>query len=340
MAEKIDLAVVGATGAVGETMLSILAERKFPAANVHALASARSAGKRVEFGNRQLVVQDLESFDFSQVQIGLFSPGASVSKIYAPKAAAAGCIVIDNTSQFRYDDDKPLIVPEVNRHALEQYRKTNIIANPNCSTIQMLLALKPLHDAFRITRVNVCTYQAVSGSGKEAIEELSGQTARLLNGLPVQCDVYPKQIAFNALPHIDDFQDNGYTKEEMKIVWETHKIMGDPSIAVNPTCVRIPVFYGHSEALHIETIEPVSADQARELLSESPGVVVMDEQKAGGYPTAVTESAGTDAVYVGRIRKDISVQNGLNLWVVSDNLRKGAALNSVQIAECLLEDYL
>jgi len=340
MSKTFDVAVVGATGAVGETILEILAERKFPVGNVYPLASSRSAGKRVAFGDKQLVVQDLDTFDFSQVQIGLFSPGGSVSKIYAPKAAAAGCVVIDNTSQFRYDDDKPLIVPEVNAHALSSYKDTNIIANPNCSTIQMLVALKPLHDAFRITRVNVCTYQAVSGTGKEAIEELSTQTTRLLNGLPVEPSVYPKQIAFNAIPHIDDFQDNGYTKEEMKMVWETHKIMEDDSIAVNPTCVRIPVFFGHSESLHIETAKPVSAKQARELLTQSPGVVVLDERKAGGYPTAVTESAGTDAVFVGRIREDISIENGLNLWVVSDNVRKGAALNSVQIAECLVQDYL
>lgn len=340
MTKTYDIAVVGATGAVGEAMLEILAERKFPVGTVYPLASSRSAGKRVSFGDKQLVVQDLDTFDFKKVQIGLFSPGASVSKIYAPKAAAAGCIVIDNTSQFRYDDDKPLIIPEVNAHAIARYKDTNIISNPNCSTIQMLVALKPLHDAFTVTRVNVCTYQAVSGTGKEAIEELASQTSRLLNGLSVEPAVYPKQIAFNAIPHIDDFQDNGYTKEEMKMVWETHKIMEDDSIAVNPTCVRIPVFFGHSEALHIETAKPVSAKQARELLSQSPGVVVLDERKAGGYPTAVTESAGNDAVFVGRIREDISIENGLNFWVVSDNVRKGAALNSVQIAECLVQDYL
>lgn len=340
MSKTYDIAVVGATGAVGETMLSILAERNFPVRNIYALASARSAGKRVAFGDQQLVIQDLDTFDFSQVQIGLFSPGAAVSRVYAPKAALAGCVVIDNTSEFRYDDDKPLIVPEVNAHALAGYKTTNIIANPNCSTIQMLVALKPLHDALGITRINVCTYQAVSGTGKDAIEELGGQTAKLLNGLPVEPSIYPKQIAFNVLPHIDDFQENGYTKEEMKMVWETHKIMEDSSIAVNPTCVRVPVFYGHSEALHIETREPVTAKQAREMLSRAPGVVVMDERKDGGYPTAVTESAGQDAVFVGRIREDISIENGLNLWVVSDNVRKGAALNSVQIAECLVQDYL
>jgi len=340
MTDEFDVAVVGATGAVGETMLSILAERKFPIRNVYALASERSAGKRVEFGSQQLVVQDLAKFDFGQVQIGLFSPGASVSKIYAPIAAEAGCVVIDNTSQFRYDDDKPLIVPEVNAHAISGYKETNIIANPNCSTIQMLVALKPIHDAVGITRVNVCTYQAVSGSGKEAIEELGGQTARLLNGQPIQPSVYPKQIAFNALPHIDTFQENGYTKEEMKMVWETQKIMEDSSIRINPTCVRIPVFYGHSEAIHLETKEPMTGDQARHLLGLAPGIVVLDEHQDGGYPTAVTESAGTDAVFVGRIRQDISTSNGLNLWVVSDNVRKGAALNTVQIAECLAADYL
>lgn len=340
MSKTFDVAVVGATGAVGETMLSILAERNFPVGEVHALASERSVGKRVEFGNKQLVVQDLATFDFSTVQIGLFSPGGSVSKVYAPKAAAAGCVVIDNTSQFRYDDDKPLVVPEVNAHAIAQYTNAGIIANPNCSTIQMLVALKPLHDAFKITRINVCTYQAVSGTGKEAIEELGGQTARLLNGLDVQCEVYPKQIAFNVLPHIDSFQENGYTKEEMKMVWETHKILGDDSIKVNPTCARVPVFHGHSEAVHIETERPITADAARKLLESAPGVVVMDERKDGGYPTAQTESSGTDPVFVGRLREDISIDNGLNLWVVSDNLRKGAALNSVQIAECLVKDYL
>jgi len=339
-ARTFDIAVVGATGAVGETMLEILHERKFPVGQIHALASERSAGKRVPFGDRQLVVKDLATFDFSTVRIGIFSPGAAVSQVYAPKAAAAGCVVIDNTSAFRYDDDKPLIVPEVNAHAIGKYEATNIIANPNCSTIQMLVALKPLHDAFGITRINVCTYQAVSGTGKEAVEELGQQTARLLNGLEVSPTVYPKQIAFNVLPQIDDFQENGYTKEEMKMVWETHKILEDPRIRVNPTCVRVPVFYGHSEAVHLETREKVSAERARELLESAPGVVVMDERIAGGYPTAVTESAGTDAVFVGRIREDISTERGLDLWVVSDNVRKGAALNSVQIAECLVRDHL
>lgn len=334
-----DIAVVGATGAVGEAMLEILAQRKFPVGKVYALASSRSAGNVVEFGRRELEVEDLAEFDFSKVQIGLFSAGASVSAEYAPKAAAAGCVIIDNTSQFRYDEDIPLVVPEVNPHAVANYKNRGIIANPNCSTIQMVVALKPIHDAAVIERVNVATYQAVSGTGKEAIEELAQQTASLLNAKPIECEVYPKQIAFNALPHIDVFQDNGYTKEEMKMVWETQKIMEDDSIKVNPTAVRIPVFYGHSEAIHIETKEKLTANDARGILSDAPGIVVLDDRKPGGYPTAVTESAGRDPVYVGRIREDISHPKGLNMWVVSDNVRKGAALNSVQIAEILIRDY-
>ena len=340
MQKQYDIAVVGATGAVGETMLEILAQRKFPVGRIHALASERSVGKRVAFGTKQLTIENLADFDFSTVQIGIFSPGASVSKIYAPKAAAAGCVVIDNTSQFRNDPDKALVVPEVNAHAIAMYKDTGIIANPNCSTIQMLVALKPIYDAVGISRINVATYQAVSGTGKDAIEELGAQTAQLLNGREAEAKVYPKQIAFNALPHIDSFQDNGYTREEMKMVWETRKILEDDSIQVNPTCVRIPVFYGHSEAVHIETQSKISAEKARNLLQQFPGITVIDEQKDGGYPTAVTESAGEDAVFVGRIREDISCENGLNLWVVSDNVRKGAALNSVQIAERLVSDFL
>ena len=340
MSKTFDVAVVGATGAVGEVMLEILAERKFPVGVVYALASQRSAGSRVRFGDKHLIVQDLAEFDFSQVQIGLFSPGASVSKEYAPKAAAAGCVVVDNTSQFRYDDDIPLIVPEVNPEAVAGYTTRGIIANPNCSTIQMLVALKPIQDAVGIERINVCTYQAVSGTGKEAIEELAGQTAQLLNGKEIEAKVYPRQIAFNCLPHIDAFMDNGYTKEEMKMVWETRKIMGDERIQVNPTAVRVPVFYGHSEALHIETREKMTADQAREVLGKAPGIVVLDEHTDGGYPTAVTEGANHDPVYVGRIREDISHPRGLDLWVVADNVRKGAALNSIQIAELLVKDYL
>ena len=340
MNKHYDVAVVGATGAVGESMLEILAERKFPVGVVYPLASSRSAGSTVSFKGRRLLVEDLSEFDFSKTPIALFSAGASVSEVYAPKAAAAGCAVIDNTSQFRYELDIPLVVPEVNSHAIAGYKSRGIIANPNCSTIQMVVALKPIHDAVGIERINVATYQAVSGTGKEAITELAKQTGELLNGRPIECEVYPKQIAFNALPHIDVFQSNGYTKEEMKMIWETQKIMEDETIKVNPTAVRIPVFYGHSEAIHIETRKKINADEAREILQNAPGVVVLDERKAGGYPTAVTEGAGKDAVYVGRIRDDISHPRGLNMWVVADNVRKGAALNSVQIAEILIKDYL
>ena len=340
MSKTVDVAVVGATGAVGETMLSILAERNFPVGKVYALASERSAGKKIAFGNTYLTVEDLATFDFSKVQIGLFSPGGAISREYAPKAAAAGCVVIDNTSEFRYDDDVPLIVPEVNAHAIAGYTQRNIIANPNCSTIQMLVALKPIRDAVGIERINVATYQAVSGSGKEAIEELATQSARKLNGQDADAVVYPKQIAFNALPQIDVFQDNGYTKEEMKMVWETRKIFEDESILVNPTAVRVPVFFGHSEAVHIETRDKITAEQAWALFEKADGIEVLDTRRDGGYPTAVTEGAGNDPVYVGRIREDISHERGLNLWVVADNVRKGAALNSVQIAECLVRDYL
>ena len=335
-----DVAVVGATGAVGEVMMSILEERNFPVGTLYPLASQRSAGTKVQFRGKHITVQDLESFDFSKTQVGLFSPGASVSAVYAPKAVEAGCVVVDNTSQFRYDDDIPLVVPEVNPDKVADYKNRGIIANPNCSTIQLLVALKPIHDAVGIERLNVCTYQAVSGTGKPAIEELATQTANLLNMKPVETSVYPKQIAFNAIPHCDVFLDNGYTKEEMKIVWETRKILGDDSIQVNPTSVRVPVFYGHSEAVHLETRDKLSAADARELLNRSAGIEVMDRHEDGGYPTAVTESAGTDAVYVGRIREDISHPRGLNMWVVSDNVRKGAALNSVQIAEILVKDHL
>ncbi|WP_292999876.1 aspartate-semialdehyde dehydrogenase [Nevskia sp.] len=337
---KFDVAVVGATGAVGEQLLDILKQREFPVGKVYALASERSAGSTVKFGNRDLVVEDLATFDFGKVQIGLFSPGAAVSAVYAPKAAAAGCIVIDNTSQFRYVDDIPLVVPEVNPEAIAQYKNHGIIANPNCSTIQMLVALKPIHDAVGIERINVCTYQSVSGTGKDAIEELGRQTAALLNFQDAVQTVYPKQIAFNVIPQIDAFQDNGYTKEEMKMVWETRKILGDDAIMVNPTAVRVPVFYGHSEAVHIETRKKITADEARALLEQAPGVVVIDRHEDGGYPTAVSDASGEDAVFVGRIREDISHPRGLDLWIVSDNIRKGAALNSVQIAELLIRSYL
>jgi len=340
MSRKFDVAVVGATGAVGEEMLKVLHQRRFPVGTVYAVASKRSAGEYVDFGDDELLVHDLETFDFSKVQIGLFSPGADVSKVYAPKAAAAGCVVIDNTSQFRRDADIPLVVPEVNPHAIAQYKKRGIIANPNCSTIQMVVALKPIHDAVGIERINVATYQSVSGTGKPAIEELAKQTGELLNGRSIDCKVYPKQIAFNCLPQIDVFMANGYTKEEMKMVWETQKIMEDDRILVNATAVRVPVFFGHSEAVHIETRKKITATEARALLEKAPGVVVMDTHKEGGYPTAVTEAAHKDGVFVGRIREDISHPRGLDLWVVSDNIRKGAALNSVQIAELLIREYL
>jgi len=340
MENKYNIAVVGATGLVGETLLEILAERQFPVGEIHALASERSAGKRVPFGDRQLKVGNLADFDFSGVHIGLFSAGGSVSAEYAPKAAEAGCVVIDNTSHFRNEPDIPLIVPEVNPEDIAGYPPRNIIANPNCSTIQMVVALKPIHDAVGIERINVATYQSVSGAGRHAMEALAGQTAALMNGQSLNLEGNEKQIAFNAVPHIDSFQDNGYTREEMKMVWETRKILGDESIRVNPTAARVPVFYGHSEAVHIETRDRISADEVRKLLAQAPGVAVLDERDTGGYPTAVTEGAKRDEVFVGRIRDDISHDHGISMWVVADNIRKGAALNSVQIAEILVRDYL
>ncbi len=340
MSKKYDIAVVGATGAVGETILSILEQRKFPLNNLYPLASADSAGKKVFCQGKRWTVQDLNTFDFSQVQIGLFSAGGNISAKYAPIAAAAGCVVIDNTAHFRRDSDIPLVVPEVNPHAISQYSARNIIANPNCSTIQMLVALKPIYDAVGITRINVATYQAVSGSGKEAITELTAQSAKLLNGQTPTVAVYPKQIAFNVIPHIDVFQENGYTKEEMKMVWETQKIFEDDAILVNPTAVRVPVLYGHSEAINIETKQKISAHTARALLAKAPGVTVLDKHEDGGYATPFVEATNCDDTFVSRIREDISHEKGLNLWVVSDNIRKGAALNSIQIAEILIEQYL
>ncbi len=340
MSKTYDIAVVGATGAVGETMLEVLEEREFPVGNLYLLASSRSAGKTLQFKGKSYKIQDLAEFDFSKAQIGLFSAGGSLSEKYAPIAAEAGCVVIDNTSHFRYDDDIPLVVPEVNPEKVGEYKTRGIIANPNCSTIQMLVALKPILDAVGIERINVSTYQAVSGSGKEAIEELAVQSRNLLSGQPIETNVYPKQIAFNALPHIDVFMENGYTKEEMKMVWETKKIFADDSIEVNPTCVRIPVFYGHSEAVHVETKEKISAEKVTELLTAADGIEVIDDRNDGGYPTAVTDASGNNPTYVGRIREDISHPRGINMWVVADNVRKGAATNSVQIAEVLIKDYL
>ena len=335
-----DVAIVGATGAVGEALVEILEQRNFPVGELYLLASERSAGTTIMFRGKGIKVTNLADFDFSKAQIGLFSAGGSVSAEYAPKAGAAGCIVIDNTSHFRYDDDIPLVVPEVNPSDIAKYSNRNIIANPNCSTIGMLVALKPIHDAVGITRICVSTYQAVSGSGKSGMDELAKQTAELLNGREAEAKHYPRQIAFNVLPQIDKFMDNGYTKEEMKMSWETKKILGDDSIAVSATCVRVPVFYGHSEAVQIETKKPITAEDAKLLLENARGVTVIDEHKDGCYPTAVHDSAGQDSVFVGRIRQDISLTSGLSLWVVSDNVRKGAALNSVQIAEELIKTYL
>lgn len=338
--KKCNIAIVGATGAVGKSLLSILDERNFPVDTIYSLASQSSAGKKITFGEKSLVVEGLDDFDFAKVDIALFSAGSSVSSYYAPIAAEKRCVVIDNTSRFRREDSIPLVIPEVNSQALAKYKQRYIIANPNCSTIQMLVALKPIYDAVGIKRINVATYQAVSGSGYRAIDELKEQSQALLQQQATESSIYPKQIAFNVLPHIDEFQANGYTREEMKMVWETQKIFADQTIQVNPTAVRVPVVTGHSEAIHIETKQKISASDARELLEKAPGLTVLDEQKNGGYPTPALEAAGNDTVFVGRIREDISCPCGLNLWVVSDNLRKGAALNTVQIAEIIWHDYL
>ena len=336
-----NVAVLGATGLVGDTMIKVLEERKFPVKQLFPLASNRSLGKDVEFNGKKIPVIDVETFDFAQADIGLFSAGGEVSRLYAPKAAAAGCVVIDNTSEFRYDDDIPLVVPEVNPEAIKQFTQRRIIANPNCSTIQMLVALKPLHDAARIERINVATYQSVSGAGKEAVDELAEQTVALMSGKgPLKPKVVAAQIAFNVVPQIDKFQDNGYTKEEMKMFWETRKIFADPDIKVNATTVRVPVFFGHSEVVNIETARKLTVPEVRKLLEAAPGVKVIDTRKPGGYPTAAVEAANDDRVFVGRIREDISHERGLNLWIVSDNIRKGAATNSVQIAEILVREYL
>jgi len=337
MSKAFNVAVVGATGAVGEVMLSILAQRKFPVGELVALASERSAGEKVLFGNREIVVRDLATFDPVGVDIALFSAGGSISKEYAPKFAAAGAVVIDNSSAFRNDDDVPLVVSEVNPEAARN-RPRGIIANPNCSTMQMLVALAPIHRKAGIERLNIATYQSVSGTGRRALEELGRQTAGMLNFQSVEPEVYPVQIAFNVIPHGGDFLDNGYTSEEMKLVWETRKILGDDAIRVNATVVRVPVFYGHSEAVNVETRDKLSAADARRLLQAAPGVEVVDEPVGGGYPTPVTHASGNDPVYVGRIRDDLSHPRALNLWIVADNIRKGAALNAVQIAELVVAE--
>jgi aspartate-semialdehyde dehydrogenase (peptidoglycan organisms) len=334
---RFNVAVVGATGAVGETMLSILAERGFPIATLYPLASERSAGGQVEFNGQKVTVLDLATFDPAGVDIALFSAGGGISKEYAPKFAAAGAVVIDNSSTFRYDDDVPLVVSEVNPHALK-HRPRGIVANPNCSTMQLMPVLAPIHKEYGIERINVATYQSVSGAGRSGMEELGKQTAQLLAFQDIEPQKFQAQIAFNLIPHIDDFQPNGYTKEEMKLVWETQKILEDSNILVNPTAVRVPVFYGHSEAVNIETKRKITVEQARALLGRAPGVEVVDEHKAGGYPTPVTHASGKDPVFVGRIREDFSHPRGLNLWVVADNIRKGAALNAVQLAELVAQE--
>ncbi|KXJ57042.1 aspartate-semialdehyde dehydrogenase [Cognaticolwellia aestuarii] len=338
MAQKFDVCVLGATGLVGKTIIEILEQRDFPINKLYPLASARSAGEFIEFNGESIEVLDADNFDWSQAQIGFFSAGGATSAKYAPIAGDAGCIVIDNTSEFRYDADIPLVVPEVNPHALAEYRNRNIIANPNCSTIQMMVALKPIYDAVGISRVNVSTYQSVSGGGKAAMDELAKQTADLLCGKPVESKNFSRQIAFNVIPQIDVFLENGYTKEEMKMVWETQKILGDDTVLVNPTAVRVPVFFGHGESLHIETNSPISAEEVKALLSDSPGLVVCHNDE--DFPTQISDASGKDETFVGRIREDISHNSGINMWIVADNVRKGAATNSVQIAELLIKDHL
>ncbi|HEY2567573.1 MAG TPA: aspartate-semialdehyde dehydrogenase [Candidatus Aquirickettsiella sp.] len=340
MHKKFNLAIVGATGFVGQSVLTILQQRKFPIKHLYLLASERSSGETMEFNKQALTVSDLDGFDFKQADIAIFTAGSAVSAEYVPKATQKGCLVIDNTPQFRYDDDVPLVIPEVNPQALAGYKKRCIIANPNCSTIQMLVALKPIYDAVGITRINVVTFQSVSGAGKAAFHELIQQAGQLLNGLPIkQPKAFMQQIAFNVIPHIDEFEKNGYTREEMKMVWETQKIFADQEIQVNPTAVRVPVFHGHSEAVHIETKKKISANQAKQLLKKAPGVLVIDKLANNGYPTPISH-LDSDKVMVGRLREDISYPLGLDMWIVADNIRKGAALNAIQIAEIMIQDYL
>lgn len=336
---KYNIAVVGATGAVGEQMRGVLEERQFPVGELRLLASERSAGQFLPFQGRQLKVQVLNEDSFKDIDIGLFSAGASVSAKFAPLAVQAGAVVVDNTSVFRMEPDIPLVVPEVNAKDIANYKNRGIVANPNCSTIQMVVALKPIHDAARIKRVVVSTYQSVSGAGRLAMEELSQQVAALFNGRELKIEKFPHQIAFNCIPHIDVFMEDGYTKEEWKMIHETRKILAEPNLPVTATTVRVPVFCSHSESVNVETVVKLSAAETKRILREAPGVVVADEPNENIYPLAI-EATGKDATYVGRIRDDNSVANGLNFWVVADNLRKGAALNAVQIAEILVRDYL
>lgn len=332
-----DIAVFGATGTVGRIIIDVLQERKFPVRTLYLLASSRNAGEIIRFNGKSVMVQDVEHFDWSSVSLAIFCAGTKQSAHWAPIAADEGVIVIDNSSCFRYCQDVPLVVPEVNPDAIADFRQRNIIANPNSATIQMLVALKPIYDAVGIDRINVATYQSVSGTGKAGVDELAGQTIGLLNSQDAVANVYDKQIAFNCLPHIDAFLDNGYTKEEMKLVWETQKILGDDNVAINPTCVRVPVFYGHAEAVHVECLQPIDASEAIEILSRTQGIEVF---MGDDYPTQVSDGTGKDHVMIGRIRNDISHPNGLNMWIVADNSRKGAAINLVQIAELLVRDYL
>lgn len=337
MIKEVDIAIVGATTSVGETLLEILEERKFPVGQIYLLDSEASSGARLEFSGYALKIGDIGSFDFSRVQLAFFVSTEDISKEFAEKATAEGCIVIDRTPAFRKDKDVPLIIPEVNEEAMEAVSKRKIVSSPSCTSIQMLLALKPIHDAVGIKRINVSTYQSVSGSGKEAAEELASQTAALLNFRDVKCKTYSKQIAFNVLPQVGELLDTGYTDEEMKLVWETQKVLGDDSIMVNATAVRVPVFIGHAASLHIETKEKISVTKVNELLQQAAGIELLSEAE---WPTPVTEAAGKDSVFVGRVREDVSSEKGINLWVVTDNMRKGAATNAVQIAEILVKLYI
>lgn len=339
MSKKFNIAVVGATGFVGQAVLSILALRRFPVNSLYLIASERSVGEEVNFNRQCLIVESLIDFDFKKVDIVLFTAGAAISAQYVPIATESGCLVIDNTSQFRYDSDVPLVIPEVNPEALIAYKKRHIIANPNCSTIQMLVVLKPIYAAVGITRINVVTFQSVSGAGRVAFNELIQQTGKLLNGLSIKKPkAFSQQIAFNVIPHIDDFQENGYTREEMKMVWETQKIFDDKQIQVNATAVRVPVLHGHSEAVHIETKEKISVTEVKQLLKKAPGIGIIDKSANNGYPTSI--NMDKDKVMVGRLREDISHPLGLDMWIVADNIRKGAALNAVQIAELMIKNYL
>ncbi len=339
MSREFNVAVVGATGAVGRTMVRVLEERAFPVKDLRLLASERSVGKKIPFKGEDISVEKLDEDSFSGIDIALFSAGAERSRVYGPIAAEAGAVVVDNSSAWRMDPDIPLVVPEVNPHAIADYRKRGIIANPNCSTIQMVVVLNPLHKEAGIKRVVVSTYQAVSGSGQKAIDELKSQIHAWENSLPIENSVYPHQIAFNCLPHIDVFLENGYTKEEMKMVNETRKIMEVPDMRLSATTVRVPVFFGHSEAVNIEFNNAISPEKARSILADSPGVEVLDDPEKNVYPLAI-DAQGQDQTFVGRIRQDSSVEHGLDLWVVADNIRKGAATNAVQIAEVLIKDYI